>query len=61
MHMNTLLNMEENNTQEHCHGCGCEAHCDQRLCGGCKDCPECACWPCHHSKNHTIFNADLMH
>ncbi len=50
----------KNNNQERCHRCRCAAHCDDRLCGDCKECTECACWPCQHRKNPTIYDADLL-
>lgn len=46
--------------KEQCHLCHCASHCDERLCGTCKECAECGCWPCLHKKNPANYDADLL-
>jgi len=52
--------MTENNKIELCHYCRCEAHCDERICGDCKECTECGCWHCQSQRNPVNHDADLL-
>lgn len=52
--------IKEKTYEERCHWCNCYPHCNERLCGNCKECAECDCWQCSYKKNATNYNADLL-